>query len=75
MPTTSNELVSRARSRVANLTADQVMSAASQGAPLVGLREPAEPHRPSSRQPESGVTDAARAHPHLTNHTSHRGTP
>jgi rhodanese-related sulfurtransferase len=44
MPTTADELVSRARSQVANLTADQVASAASRGALLVDLREPAEPH-------------------------------
>jgi rhodanese-related sulfurtransferase len=42
MPTTADELVSRARSQVDNLTADEVATAASRGTLLVDVREPAE---------------------------------
>jgi rhodanese-related sulfurtransferase len=42
MPTTADELVSRARSQVENLSADDVATAASRGALLVDVREPAE---------------------------------
>jgi rhodanese-related sulfurtransferase len=42
MPTTAAELVSRARSQVANLTADEVATAAGGGALLVDVRESTE---------------------------------
>jgi rhodanese-related sulfurtransferase len=42
MPTTAAELVAAAKSRVENLTPDQVTKEAAQGAVLIDLREPTE---------------------------------